>query len=168
MSLWPNLLPIVSLFPTWSLRKWDRNWCAAFVYYCCDKAGFGLPVRWPDDRVPTNFASCAAWLAWASLPTLHFYSPATSRTFRPQRADLIVYDRVFNGSPHDHMGIVLEIRSDTVIVAEGNFNSLSVVITRPRDSHIRGYIRIPNGFALHQVSGGPRPAEKLRPAKGLA
>ena len=148
MSLQHNLQPIVSLFPPWPIHKWVRNWCAAFVYYCCLKAGFELPVRWPDDRVPTNFALCAAWLAWAKLPALRLHSPATRGAFQPQAADTVIYDHVFNGSPHDHIGIVLEVRADTITVAEGNVNNASAVITRPKDRHIRGYIRIPSGFAL--------------------
>jgi len=35
-----NIQQIVELFPKWTIKQADKNWCAAFVYYCCIKAGF--------------------------------------------------------------------------------------------------------------------------------
>lgn len=44
------------------------------------------------------------------------------------------------------MGIVLQNNGNTIIVAEGNLNNVSGIIERPKDEHIRGYIRIPDGY----------------------
>ncbi|SFR72007.1 hypothetical protein SAMN05661086_01277 [Anaeromicropila populeti] len=30
-----NIQPIIDLFPKWNVKEADKNWCAAFVYYCC-------------------------------------------------------------------------------------------------------------------------------------
>ena len=43
-----NLELIIQPFPKWTLEEADRLWCAAFVYYCCVKAGFEIPIR-PDE-----------------------------------------------------------------------------------------------------------------------
>ena len=44
------------------------------------------------------------------------------------------------------MGIVLQSTRNTIIVAAGNLNNTSGIIERPNDEHIRGYIRIPDGY----------------------
>ena len=46
---------IVELFPKWTIKQADKNWCAAFVYYCCIKAGFKIPYS-PKSAYP------AVWL----------------------------------------------------------------------------------------------------------
>lgn len=52
-----NLAPIVRLFPAWNLKEADGLWCAAFVYYCCTTAGFGIPYR-PDECKTCHLAAC--------------------------------------------------------------------------------------------------------------
>ena len=47
---------------------------------------------------------------------------------------------------HDHIGIVIEKRENTILAVEGNVNNRSVIIERPVDEHIRAFIRIPNGY----------------------
>ena len=58
----------------------------------------------------------------------------------------MIYDRVFENKEHDHIGIILEKRGNMILSAEGNVNNISGIIERPIDEHIRGYIRIPDGF----------------------
>ena len=162
MSLEPNLQPIVDLFPPWPLRKWNDKWCAAFVYYCCRQAGLQLPFKYPDESVKTNFASCDAWLSWAKLPETGFYSSRGNRAFCPARGDIVVYDNVFDPSPHDHMGIVLRNHTAWLTVAEGNVNNVSAVLNRPKNSHIRGYIRIPDRYwdvELVRTQVGEKPTQ---------
>ena len=60
------------------------------------------------------------------------------------------YDRVFENKEHDHMGIVLDKREGTILVAEGNVNNISGIIERPIDEHIRAYIRIPDGYRYRE------------------
>ena len=41
-----------------------NGWCAAFVYHCCQEAGFLLPIRWLNED---RFASVSAWNNWARM-----------------------------------------------------------------------------------------------------
>ena len=52
-----NLELIIQPFPKWTLEEADRLWCAAFVYYCCVKAGFEIPIR-PDECKTCHLAGC--------------------------------------------------------------------------------------------------------------
>ncbi len=144
MSLKPNIDQITELFPPWSLRNWDNKWCAAFVYFCCRKAGFNLPVRHPNPKISCNFAGCGAWLQWAQIEG--FYSRRLEKTFKPITGDIVLYDHIFEDKPHDHIGIIIEADKNSVRTAEGNVNNISTIIKRPIDSHIRGYIRIPENY----------------------
>ena len=58
----------------------------------------------------------------------------------------MVCDNVFDPGPHDHMGVVLAVRRDSITTAEGNVNNVSLLFERKRNSRIRGYVRIPNGY----------------------
>lgn len=146
MTTAPNIQPITELFPPWKLENWDGKWCAAFVYYCCVKAGFNLPVRHPSEHVTCNFAGCVAWEQWAALKENDFYYTSENNDFTPAKGDIVLYDNVFCNGPHDHIGIVLENKENFLVVAEGNFNNVSAIVERQKDCHIRGYIRIPDHY----------------------
>ncbi len=139
-----NLAPIVRLFPTWSLQEADGLWCAAFVYYCCTEAGFEIPYR-PDVCKTCHLAACLGWEEFAVNDPQIEYLKGTE-AFAPEGGDIVLYDRVFENKEHDHIGIVLEKREHTIIVAEGNVNNRSGIVERPIDEHIRAYIRIPDGY----------------------
>lgn len=148
MGLESNIKPIIDLFPPWSLENWDGKWCAAFVYYCCIKSGFDIPVKYPNELVKCNFAGCSAWEAWANLPENQFCYPAAKDNFTPEEGDVVLFNNVFINQPHDHIGIVLENTDDYIVVAEGNINNVSGVVKRNKNKKIRGYIRIPNDYSF--------------------
>ena len=138
-----NLGPIVAPFPTWKVEEADGLWCAAFVYYCCREAGFDLPIR-PKECRSCHLAGCIAWEEWAlGDPRIEYHR---GDGFTPEPGDIVLYDRVFENAPHDHIGIVLENRGQAILAAEGNVNNVSALMERPLDEHIRAYIRIPDGF----------------------
>ena len=139
-----NLAPIVGLFPTWSLQEAEGAWCAAFVYYCCREAGFGIPYR-PGECKTCHLAGCLGWEELAINDRRIEYHQA-AEDFVPEAGDIVIYDRVFENREHDHIGIVLEKREHTILAAEGNVNNVSTIVERPVDGHIRAYIRIPNGY----------------------
>ncbi len=148
-GLGSNLQPLIERFPGGCLQEFDRKWCAAFVYHCCILAGFDIPPRYPPP-VSCSFAGVAAWIEWAKLPGNRFYFSRRSG-FHPARGDLVIFNNVFIQEPHDHMGIVLEVRQDHILVAEGNVYNLSALLPRERDCHIRGYVRIPDDYRnIHQ------------------
>lgn len=139
-----NLAPLVRPFPTWSVGDADGCWCAAFVHYCCMEAGFQIPYR-PDGCISCHLAACPGWEEFAiNDPRIKYHRGAEG--FEPEAGDIVVYDRVFENKPHDHMGIVLEKRANTIFAAEGNVGNVSGIIERPIDWHIRAYIRIPDGY----------------------
>ena len=91
-------------------------------------------------------AGVRTWLEWAKQSENRFYFSARRRGFRPRRGDLVIFDRVFDPGPHDHIGVVLRVSTGKLRVAEGNVNNLSAIVERARDSHIRGYIRVPDDY----------------------
>ena len=139
-----NLGPLVQPFPGWTVEEADGLWCAAFVYHCCLEAGFDIPIR-PDGCVTCHLAGCIAWEEFArSDPKIGYHQAGGG--FVPEAGDIVLYDRVFENREHDHIGIVIEVRGDTILAAEGNVSNRSALIERPVDGHIRGYIRIPDGY----------------------
>ncbi|MBQ5773998.1 MAG: CHAP domain-containing protein, partial [Acetobacter sp.] len=84
-----------------------------------------------------------AWEEWANADNRITYMSGSDE---PQIGDIVIFDHVFCDSLHDHMGITVDVKEDTLLVAEGNFNNVSCVVERKRDAHIRCYIRIPMGF----------------------
>lgn len=142
-----NIKPIVDLFPKWSVEQADRNWCAGFVYYCCVKAGFIIPYS-PKECVSCSLAGCGGWEDFAIGDKRIEYYLGSDMNFLPDAGDIVLYDRVFINLEHDHIGIVLASKKDTITVAEGNtFNdNISRILERDKDEHIRAYIRIPNHF----------------------
>ena len=143
-----NLAPIVRLFPAWNLKEADGLWCAAFVYYCCTAAGFGIPYR-PDECKTCHLAACLGWEEFAVGDRRIEYHKGPEGCV-PETGDIVLYDRVFENKEHDHIGIVLEKRECTILVAEGNVNNISGIIERSIDEHIRAYIRIPDGYRYRE------------------
>ena len=144
-----NLESVIRFFPGWTLEEADRLWCASFVYYCCREAGFEIPIR-PDECKTCHLAGCIAWEEFARGDARIEYHEG-KKSFLPEAGDIVLYDRVFENREHDHMGIVLRSTGNTIIAAEGNLNNASGIIERPKDEHIRGYIRIPDGYRYRRI-----------------
>ena len=136
-----NLHEIIELFPKWHIEEADRMWCAGFVYHCCIKAGLKIPTK--PRECSNSLAGCNAWEQLAIADKNITYAPANNHSFTPSPGDILLFDRVFMDAEHDHIGIVIENRNTSIILAEGNINNVSGVIEREKDSHIRAYIRFP-------------------------
>ena len=82
------------------------------------------------------------------------YHRREEQGFVPQAGDIVLYDRVFNGQEHDHIGVVLEASDGGLVAAEGNVpgKNCSGLVRRRRDEHIRAYIRIPDGYRYEEDS----------------
>lgn len=145
MGTEPNFEEMVALFPNWSKEEADGYWCAAFVYYCCRKAGYEIPVR--PVECSCSLAGCGAWEEWALADQRIAYYRGNEKHFNPMPGDIVLFNRVFCNEEHDHIGIVVEVKEDDITVAEGNINNLSGMMQRPRDAHIRAYIRLPENFS---------------------
>jgi hypothetical protein len=145
-----NIHDIISLFPNWEIEESDRMWCAGFVYYCCIKAGYIIPIK-PKECRSSNLAGCSAWEEWAMNDNRLSYYYADTDNFSPEVGDIVLFNNVFIDHEHDHIGIIIESKETSIIVAEGNINNVSGIIERKRDSHIRAYIRIPNNYEYSAV-----------------
>ena len=111
-----NLEPIIRFFFFFTLREADGLWCAAFVYFCCREAGFEIPIR-PEACKTCHLAGCIAWEEFAvGDPRIGYHQ--SSEGFVPEAGDIVLYDRVFENKEHDHIGIVMENRGDTILAAE--------------------------------------------------
>lgn len=141
----PNIQDIVARFPKWSVDEANGLWCAAFVYHCVILAGFKIPVRPKESSC--SLAGCVAWEEWAQADSRIEYHSGNDNRFRPAVGDIVLFDRVFNNTDHDHIGIVLENYEDYMITAEGNVENISRILERKKNSHIRAYIRIPDHFS---------------------
>ena len=141
----PNIQDIVARFPKWSVDEANGLWCAAFVYHCVILAGFKIPVRPKESSC--SLAGCVAWEEWAQADRRVEYRSGNANGFQPAAGDIVLFDRVFNNSDHDHIGIVLENHADHIVTAEGNVENVSRILKRNKDGHIRAYIRIPDDFS---------------------
>ena len=141
-----NIKPIIDLFPKWNMTDADGMWCAAFVYYCCIKAGFEIPYS-PDECVTCSLAGCGGWEEFA-LGDKRIGYRGKEENYVPVPGDIVLYDNVFIGREHDHIGIVLSADENSITATEGNIgrSNTSGIITRPQDEHIRAFISIPDGF----------------------
>ena len=115
------------------------RWCCAFVYYCCLQAGFRFPPK-PVETYRWTLAAVPAWLNWSrSEDTFH----QTAST-RAEVGDIVLLNNADVGEPLDHMGIVVGVRHDHVLSAEGNNRNRSGVFARAYPE-IEGYVRLPEG-----------------------
>lgn len=135
----PDLAPILSYFPRDDMSI-GFEWCAAFVYHCCIQAGFALPIKHP--RASCRFAGVKAWLDWSQLPETGFFHPAGDPSFTPARGDLVIFDDIVGNGPHDHIGVVIARKGDTIYTAEGNIQNRSGLFKRDQRENVNGFIRI--------------------------
>jgi len=149
MQMESNLQPIAELFPKFTLEEADGMWCAAFVYYCCKKAGFKIPIK--PKECTRSLAGCLQWEQWAMGDNNVECFRADASGFTPELGDIVLFDNVFIGQEHDHIGIIIENRDTSIITAEGNINNVSGVVERKKDSHIRAYIRIPDNYEYDEM-----------------
>ncbi|MCM3172140.1 CHAP domain-containing protein [Paenibacillus sp. MER 99-2] len=128
------------------------NWCAAFVYHCCMLSGIFLPIRYPN--ADYRLAGVGALLEWSQLPETGFFHHDQDHNFTPERGDIVIYEKLLSDDSHDHVGIVLELYDDVILVAEGNKDNknYSGIVSRNRNHCILGYIRIDNEY-LYSFNG---------------
>ena len=136
-----NLYPMAELFSIAddvTEETLSADWSGAFAYLCAERAGIGLPVRYPDPRVGGSFAHVECWERYARLPKIHLW---LSKDATPEVGDLVVLEPTAKGVTQ--MGIILNVTEDSLEIALGNYHNHSAVIERPWSEGVRGYIRLP-------------------------
>jgi hypothetical protein len=113
-------------------------WCGAFVYYCCLKAGFRIKPE-PSEHVNGSLAAVSTWHEWASFPGHHLLLAYGGV---PTAGDIVLFDRLLEEKPLDHLGVVLEVGPKSITTAEGNVHNRGGVFTRRLDGHINSYLRL--------------------------
>jgi len=135
-----NLHEIIQHFPDGHIDEFDGMWCAAFVYHCCVKAGYKIPYH--PSTCSCSLAGCKAWEELAKADEDIIYATTKDKLFTPAAGDIVLFDRVFMDTEHDHIGIVLKNCTSSIVIAEGNFNNVSAVVERAKNEHVRAYIRL--------------------------
>ncbi len=113
-------------------------WCAEFVYYCCLEAGFRISPE-PSECGGGSFAAVSTWREWASLPRNDLLLAPGGV---PAVGDVVLFDRLLEETPLDHMGIVVAVGAGSITTAEGNVRNRAGVFTRRLNSHINSYVRL--------------------------
>ena len=135
-----NLQPLAELFEEVdevTLDTLNADWSGAFAFLCVQRAGFGLPLVYPDPRVGASFASVAAWERYARLPKIHLWHPAGEA---PEVGDLAILEAPSGKPPR--MGIVLNVNGDEMELAVGNYGNHSALISHPCYERVRGFVRL--------------------------
>lgn len=114
------------------------GWCCAFAYYCSLEAGFEIDAE-PSARVNGSLAAVRTWREWASLPEVGLLlDPGVV----PEPGDIVLFDRLLEDRELDHLGIVLGVRSEGLVTAEGNVHNRGGVFSRPMDGHVNSLVRL--------------------------
>lgn len=121
----------------WAATSYPDGWlkrepyCAAFVCWCVREAAERDPTL--SVRVPPREASCKGWKEWARNPAagVLIFKPGDS-VYKPAPGDIVNY------LPNlSHIGIVEELRGDTIATIEANST-----------------IGVPNGSSADREGGG--------------
>ncbi len=113
------------------------DWHAAFVLWCCRKAGFPVPDR------PAGFwatmASADAWKFWAKQNAYWFEEGMET----PQRGDILLLEWKDQGFTSDQIGIVSSYQKGNPVLHsyEGNIANQVRKLCRPL-AQIQGFIRL--------------------------
>lgn len=105
--------------------KYSDNWCACFVSVIQAKTGVKNPLYECSCRIMLNNAK-----------------KAKQTITEPKIDDLIFYDWKNNGTV-DHIGIITDIKGDTLYVIEGNYSkSVKIRTISKNDKQIESYARL--------------------------
>lgn len=115
-------------------------WCAAFVSYCVQK--LCKQSTFFSGLIPPREASVNRLLTvWAKGNHCLIFTNKSS-DFKPQKGDIVVFT-------FSHVGIVEEVKNNTLVTVEGNTNEAgsregTMVARKTRaKSIVRSYIRLP-------------------------
>lgn len=107
--------------------KYSDNWCSCFVSVIQAKTGVKNPLYECSCRIMLNNAK-----------------KAKQTISDPKINDLIFYDWKDNGSI-DHVGIITDIKGDSLYVIEGNYSkSVKIRTISKKDKQIENYARLSN------------------------
>lgn len=109
----------------------EQPWCAAFVSWCANQAGY-------DTTNFPRFVGCGTGFRQFKNAgaTIHYEADGN---YTPQEGDIIFFS--WSGtSDLDHVGIVKSADANNVYTIEGNTSNMVAEKTRRRDSTIYAYV----------------------------
>lgn len=136
LSVFRDALNLNGSTNEYSDKSVGYHWCGAFVYYCCSKAGFTIPTK-PISSFRYTLAAVPAWQHWASATGIFHECKEKAEV-----GDIVIYNRVYDNKPLDHMGIITEVCVNGILSAEGNSNNRTGIFYRNYDC-IEGFVRLP-------------------------
>ena len=102
-------------------------WCAMFVSWCANQAGF------IDSGIIPKYASCSTGVSWFQSKNA-FHKEGSGYT--PQPGDIVF----FGPGGGSHTGIVVKSDANNVYTIEGNTSDMVAERTRPRATgYVYGY-----------------------------
>ena len=102
-------------------------WCAMFVSWCANQAGF------IDSGIIPKYASCSDGVSWFQSKNA-FHKEGSGYT--PQPGDIVF----FGSGGGSHTGIVVKSDDNNVYTIEGNTSDMVAERTRPRATgYVYGY-----------------------------
>lgn len=104
----------------------SEPWCAIFVSWCADQAGF------IDSGIIPKYESCSIGVSWFQSKNA-FHKEGSGYT--PQPGDIVF----FGPGGGSHTGIVVSSDANYVHTIEGNYSDSVAEVDRPRTSKIYGY-----------------------------
>ncbi|MHC4473377.1 MAG: CHAP domain-containing protein [Planctomycetota bacterium] len=122
----------------YSDTSFGYDWCGAFAYYCCLEAGFAIAPE-PSEHVNGSLAAVRTWHEWASLPGSGLL---VARSDGAEVGDIILFDRLLEDRPLDHLGIVVGVEPEAIITGEGNVRNRAGIFRRPVDGHVNSFVRL--------------------------
>jgi hypothetical protein len=151
-----EFIDIIKYFPEDSAFDELKNgWCAAFVYHCLFISGLRLPIKIPGENgalTGNRLAGVYPFKQWALSNDFYINHDTLQK---PILGDIVVYDNIIppqnkqaGGWDTDHIGIVVDIDGENLIVAEGNVDNENVsgIVIRDSNKNIDGYIRVPQNY----------------------
>ena len=115
------------------------DWCCAFVYWCCQQAGYEIPIKVTSNSRYT-LAAVGNWIEYADNQKI--WRDNKKIEYIPQAGDLVIFDKLLSENLLDHIGIVLscDIEKKFIETAEGNINKATGIFKRSINEKISGYI----------------------------
>ena len=105
----------------------NEPWCAMFVSWCANQAGF------IDSGIIPKYASCSDGVSWFQSKNA-FHKEGSGYT--PQPGDIVF----FGPGGGSHTGIVVKSDANNVYTIEGNTSDMVAERTRPRATgYVYGY-----------------------------
>lgn len=116
-------------------------WCCAFVYYCCQQAGFTFPAK-PIPEHRWTLGAVPVWYDWGILPENDFFFSSVDPRRTPAEGDIVLFSHLIEDKDLDHIGIIVALDTHTLTTAEGSFHNRSGIFKRPRANNIKGFLRL--------------------------